>query len=59
MFTNYSEAEFLILIATQFEENINLDYKGADSLQKTESKKKAISIDVSAFANSDCGTIIY
>ena len=59
MFTNYSEAELLALIANQVEENINLDYKGADSLQKTDGKKREISKDVSAFANSDGGTIIY
>lgn len=41
------------------EENINLDYKGAGSIEKTKSKKTEISKDVSAFANSDGGTIIY
>ena len=59
MFTKYSEVELLALIANQVEENINLDYKGADSLQKTDGKKKEISKDISAFANSDGGTIIY
>lgn len=41
------------------EENINLDYKAADSLGKSEPKKREISKDVSAFANSDGGIIIY
>lgn len=41
------------------EENIHLDYKGAGSLSKAREKKKEISKDVSAFANSDGGTIIY
>ncbi|MEN7549309.1 ATP-binding protein [Rapidithrix thailandica] len=41
------------------EENIHLDYKGAGSLAKSTEKKKEISKDVSAFANSDGGTIIY
>lgn len=41
------------------EESLNLDYKGAGALQKTEDKKKEISKDVSAFANSDGGVIIY
>jgi Putative DNA-binding domain len=59
MFTNFTEAELLALIANQVEENIHLDYKGADSLLKTNDKKKEISKDVSAFANSDGGTIIY
>lgn len=41
------------------EENIHLDYKGAGSLAKQDAKKAEISKDVSAFANSDGGTIIY
>lgn len=41
------------------EENIHLDYKAAGSLEKTDSKKKEIAKDVSAFANSDGGIIIY
>jgi len=41
------------------EENIHLDYKGSGSISKTSDKKKEISKDVSAFANSDGGTIIY
>ncbi len=41
------------------EENIHLDYKGAGSISKTKDKKKEISKDISAFANSDGGVIIY
>ncbi|MBR9847472.1 MAG: ATP-binding protein [Algicola sp.] len=41
------------------EENIRLDYKGAGSIAKSGEKKKEISKDVSAFANSDGGVIIY
>jgi len=47
------------LISAQREEDINLDYKASDSLDKTDGKKKEISKDVSAFANSDGGVIIY
>lgn len=47
------------LIANQVEENLHLDYKAADSLLNTDGKKKEISKDVSAFANSDGGIIIY
>jgi len=47
------------LIDNQVEENIHLDYKSADSLSKTVDKKKEIAKDVSAFANSDGGVIIY
>jgi hypothetical protein len=59
MFTLYNEAELLALIENQVEENINLDYKAGDSLQLSEGKKKEVSKDVSAFANSDGGTLIY
>lgn len=41
------------------EENLHLDYKSAESLGKSEGKKKEISKDVSAFANSAGGLIIY
>lgn len=47
------------LISTGVEENINLDYKAADALGKTDGKKAEISKDVSAFANSAGGVIIY
>lgn len=46
-------------ISDGIQENTHLDYKGADSLGKTDGKKKEISKDISAFANSDGGTIIY
>jgi hypothetical protein len=41
------------------EESLNLDYKAADALQKTDGKKKEISKDVSAMANSAGGIIMY
>ena len=47
------------LILNHIEENIHLDYKAADALSKSDNKKKEISKDVSAFANSDGGVIIY
>jgi len=46
-------------IANEIEENLQLDYKAAGALGKTEGKKKEISKDVSAFANSAGGIIIY
>jgi hypothetical protein len=46
-------------ITNAVEENLNLDYKAADALQKTDGKKKEISKDVSAMANSAGGIIIY
>lgn len=46
-------------IDNQVEENLKLDYKAADALQKTDGKKKDISKDVSAMANAAGGIIIY
>lgn len=45
------------LIATQTQESLHLDYKDSRVIDK--SKREEISKDVSAFANSDGGTIIY
>ena len=47
------------LIDNQIEESNVLDYKAADALGKGDGKKNEISKDVSAFANSNGGTIIY
>lgn len=47
------------LIKGKVQENLHLDYKGSESLENTNSCKKEISKDVSAFANSDGGQIIY
>lgn len=46
-------------IINRIEENLNLDYKAAESLQRNDKKTNEISKDVSAFANSDGGLIIY
>jgi hypothetical protein len=59
MFTNFDEGELARLIQDGVEEDIHLDYKGADSLGKSNGKKAEISKDVSAFANADGGQIIY
>jgi Putative DNA-binding domain len=59
MLTNYTEAELSQMITNQIEENLHLDYKGAGSLAATDGKKKEIAKDISAFANSDGGIVIY
>jgi len=46
-------------IKDKVEENLYLDYKAADSLANSDGKKNEIAKDVSAFANSDGGTILY
>lgn len=55
----WTEQNILQFISEGLEENIHLDYKGLDALSKNEGKKKEIGKDVSAFANSDGGTILY
>jgi len=59
MIENWTIKKLIELIENQVEESINLEYKAADSLGKSDSKKKEISKDVSAMANSDGGIIIY
>jgi hypothetical protein len=55
----WQEEDLLELIQSKREENIELDYKRADALQLTDGKKNEISKDISAFANSIGGTILY
>lgn len=47
------------MIADGVEESLTLDYKRADSLIKTDGKKAELVRDVSAFANSSGGILIY
>lgn len=48
------------LITNEVEENIHLDYKAAGALDKKDDKKRnEITKDISAFANSDGGIIVY
>lgn len=55
----WTEEKISNLIRDEIEENLNLEYKSAEALVKSEIKKKEISKDVSALANSDGGIIIY
>lgn len=55
----YSEADITALIHGKAEESIHLDFKAAESLGDSNPKKNEIAKDVSAFANSDGGIIIY
>lgn len=55
----WTEDEILQIISSGQEEYIELDFKRADSLINTEQNKKEIGKDVSAFANTIGGTIIY
>lgn len=55
----WDEGYILSMIATKVRENINIDYKATASLGKSNKRRKEISKDVSAFANSAGGTIVY
>lgn len=59
MSRNWDQARLQSYIDNQLEESLTLDYKAAGSLAKQEEKRKEITKDVSAFANSAGGTIIY
>jgi hypothetical protein len=54
---DYSKVQSLI--DNQVEESLSLEYKAADALQRTESKKREVTKDVSAMANSAGGVIVY
>ena len=47
------------LIRNKVEENLSLEYKAAEALGKSDGKKAEIVRDVSAFANSSGGVLIY
>lgn len=54
-----TEQDILELISNQIEESIHLDFKRGDGLINNRDCKKELAKDVSAFANSDGGIIIY
>lgn len=56
---DWQEADLLQLVAEQADESLELDFKESGALQKTDGKKRELSKDVSAFANSAGGTLIY
>ncbi len=55
----WDEDDLLEMVKARTQESIELDFKESGSLQATDKKKDDISKDVSAFANSAGGTIIY
>lgn len=56
---NYTIEDINYLIDNEVEENLYLDYKASGALEKTDNKRKEITKDVSSFANSDGGIIVY
>lgn len=59
MAKNWSEAKLQNFIRSEIEESLTLEYKAAEALDRNETKKKEITKDVSAMANSAGGLIIY
>ena len=55
----YNIDDITALIKNEAEESVHLDFKAAGALSKDDKKKVEIAKDVSAFANSDGGIIIY
>lgn len=55
----WTEKRLQQYVGDQVEESLTLEYKGAKSIDKTDSKKTEITKDVSAMANSAGGTIMY
>lgn len=56
---DWDESDVLALIRDGVAENVNLDYKRSGALGKAGGRKREISKDASAFANSAGGTILY
>jgi hypothetical protein len=55
----WDEDRVIKMIADGIEESLHLDYKAAGALAKLDKKREEIVKDVTAFANSDGGIIIY
>lgn len=55
----WTESDIQELIKNEIPESLHLDYKRIDSLQNKDKRKNEIAKDVSAFANSDGGVLIY
>ena len=56
---NWTESKLNNFIKSGIEESLTFEYKSAEALDRSESKKKEITKDVSAMANSAGGTLIY
>jgi hypothetical protein len=54
-----TQSDLQNLINNQIEESLILEYKAAPALENSQGKKKEMSKDISAMANSNGGTIIY
>lgn len=59
MARNWTESRLQNFITSEIEESLTLEYKSAEALDRNETKKKEITKDVSAMANSAGGVIVY
>ena len=59
MARNWTESRLQNFITSEIEESLTLEYKAAEALDRLETKKKEITKDVSAMANSAGGILIY
>lgn len=57
--SEWTESDLQKLIEDQVTESLTLDYKASSALQRTDGKKTDLSKDVSAFANSAGGLLVY
>src|ERR1700730_5417427 len=57
--SSWTEADLQALVDDKVQEDLHLDYKRSAALAKTDPCRTELSKDVSAFANSDGGLIIY
>ena len=57
--TEYKADDLIELINSEAEESVYLEFKDSQAIDRQEGKKKEITKDVVAFANSDGGLIIY
>lgn len=59
MARNWTESRLQNFIKSEIEESLTLEYKAAEALDRADFKKKEITKDVSAMANSAGGIIVY
>src|SRR6185369_614321 len=59
MARNWTESRLQNFITSEIEESLTLEYKSGEALDRNETKKKEITKDVSAMANSAGGIIVY
>jgi Putative DNA-binding domain len=57
--SEWDESDLLALVRDEVQESLSLEYKKSAALSKNDTEKNNMSKDISAFANSEGGIIIY